>query len=76
MTADTGATRNRAGMAAKPMPGQAMRDPCRFNVKGGLLWTVAVVSFPIAGIAAQAAVGRINKARGLGSGSRPFPGRD
>jgi hypothetical protein len=38
-----------------------MGDP-RFNVKGWLLWTVAFVSFPLAGIAAQAAAGRINDA--------------
>jgi len=62
MTTDTSATRNRAGTAARPIPGQTMRDPRRFNVKGWLLWTVAFVSFPIAGIAAQAAVGRINDA--------------
>ena len=36
--------------------------PRRFNVTGWLLWTVGFVSFPIAGIAAQAAVGRINDA--------------
>ena len=34
----------------------------RFNVKGWLLWTAGFVSFPIAGIAAQAAAGRINDA--------------
>jgi hypothetical protein len=62
MTTDTSATRNRTGMAAGPMPEQAMGDPRRFNVKGWLLWTVAFVSFPIAGIAAQAAVSRINDA--------------
>ena len=39
-----------------------MGDPRRFNVKAWLLWTTAFVSFPIAGIAAQAAVGRINDA--------------
>jgi hypothetical protein len=39
-----------------------MGDPRRFNVKGWLLWTAGFVSFPIAGIAAQAAVGRINDA--------------
>jgi hypothetical protein len=44
------------------MPGQTMGDPRRFNVKGWLLWTAAFVSFPIAGIAAQAATGRINDA--------------
>src|SRR6476646_4645621 len=62
MTTDTSATRSRTGMAARPAPGQAMGDPRRFNVKGWLLWTVAFVSFPIAGIAAQATVGRINDA--------------
>jgi hypothetical protein len=62
MTTDTSATRNRAGMAARPMPGQTRGDPRRFNVKSWLLWTLALVSFPIAGIAAQAAVGRINDA--------------
>ena len=42
------------------MPGQATPDPRRFNVRGWLWWTAAFVSFPIAGIAAQAATGRIN----------------
>ena len=37
-----------------------MGDSRRFGVKGWLLWTAAFVSFPLAGIAAQAAVGRIN----------------
>ena len=59
MSTDTGATRT--GMA-RPTPGQARGDPQRFNVKSWLLWTAAFVSFPIAGIAAQAAVGRINDA--------------
>ena len=59
MTTDpTSATRNRTGVAARPAPGQAMQDR-RFNVKGWLLWTAG---FPIAGIAAQAAAGRINDA--------------
>jgi len=62
MTADTSATRNRTGMAARPMPEQAMGDPRRFKVKGWLLWTAGFVSIPIAGIAAQATVGRINDA--------------
>jgi hypothetical protein len=62
MTTDTSATGGRAGMAATPAPGQARGDPRRFNVKGWLLWTVAFVSFPIAGIAAGLAVGRINDA--------------
>jgi hypothetical protein len=61
-TEPASATRNRTGMAATPAPGQAMRDPRRFNVRGWLLWTAGFVSFPIAGIAAQAAVGRINDA--------------
>jgi hypothetical protein len=62
MTTDTSATRDRAGTAATPVPGQASGDPRRFNVKGWLLWTAAFVSFPIAGIAAGFAVGRINDA--------------
>jgi hypothetical protein len=63
MTTDTSATRNHTGMAARPMPEQqVMRNPRRFNVKSWLLWTVGFVSFPIAGVAAQAAVGRINDA--------------
>ena len=63
MTTDTSKpTRNRTGTAATPAPGQAMGDPRRFNVKGWLLWTAAFVSFPIAGIAAGLAVGRINDA--------------
>ena len=62
MTTDTSATRDRAGTAATPVPGQARGNPRRFNVKGWLLWTAAFVSFPIAGIAAGLAVGRINDA--------------
>jgi hypothetical protein len=62
VTTDTSPTRNRTGMAARPMPGQAMEDPRRFKVKSWLLWTAGFVSFPIAGIAAQAVVGRINDA--------------
>jgi hypothetical protein len=58
MTTDTSPT----GRAATPTPGQTMGDPRRFNVKSWLWWTVAFVSFPIAGIAAQAATGRINDA--------------
>ena len=60
MPTDTSATRT--GTAATPAPGPTRGDPRRFNVKGWLLWTVAFVSFPIAGIAAQATVGRINDA--------------
>ena len=60
MTTDTSTTRT--GTAATPAPGQARGDPRRFNVKGWLLWTAAFVSFPIAGIAAGLAVGRINDA--------------
>ena len=59
MTTDTSTTRT--GMAARPAPGQTLGDP-RFGVKGWLLWTAAFVSFPIAGIAAGLAVGRINDA--------------
>ena len=55
-------TRNRTGVAATPAPGQTMPGPRRFNVKGWLLWTAGFVSFPLAGIAAQAAAGRINDA--------------
>jgi hypothetical protein len=63
MTTDPiSATRNRTGVAATPAPGQTMQDSRRFNVKGWLLWTAGFVSFPIAGIAAQAAAGRINDA--------------
>ena len=62
MTTDTSPTRKRTGMAARPMPGQTIPDPRRFNVKGWLWWTAGFVSFPIAGIAAQAAVGRVNDA--------------
>jgi len=62
MTTDTSAARDRTGTAARPVPGQARGDPRRFNVKGWLLWTAAFVSFPIAGIAAGLAVGRINDA--------------
>ena len=61
-TSDTSATRTRAGAAATPAPGPTRGDPRRFNVKGWLLWTAAFVSFPIAGIAAGLAVGRINDA--------------
>jgi len=60
MPTDTSATRT--GTAATPAPGPARGDPRRFNVKGWLLWTAAFVSFPIAGIAAGLAVGRINDA--------------
>jgi hypothetical protein len=49
-------------MAARPAPGQAMGDPRRFNAKGWLLRTADFVSFPLAGIATQATVGRINDA--------------
>ena len=63
MTTDPiSATRTRTGVAATPAPGQTMPDPRRFDVKGWLLWTAAFVSFPIAGIAAGLAVGRINDA--------------
>jgi len=63
MTTDpTSATSNRSSAAVTRTPGQALPNPRRFNVKGWLLWTVGFLSFPIAGIAAQAAVGRINDA--------------
>jgi hypothetical protein len=60
MTTDTSATRT--GTAARPMPGQTMGDPRRFNVKGWLLWTAGFLSFPLAGIAAHTIAGRINDA--------------
>jgi len=62
MTTDTSATPYRTGIAATPMPEQTVGDPRRFKVKGWLLWIAGFVSFPIAGIAAQAAVGRVNDA--------------
>jgi hypothetical protein len=62
MTTDTSATRTGTGTASTPVPGPTRGDPRRFNVKGWLLWTAAFVSFPIAGIAAGLAVGRINDA--------------
>ncbi len=37
-----------------------MQDQHRFNVKAWLLWTAGFLAFPIAGLAAQAATGRIN----------------
>jgi hypothetical protein len=40
-----------------------MRDQHRFNTKAWLLWTSGFLAFPIAGIAAEAATGRINDAR-------------
>ena len=39
-----------------------MEDQHRFNVKAWLLWTVGFLAFPIAGLAAEAATGRINDA--------------
>ena len=39
-----------------------MRDQHRFNTKAWLLWTAGFLAFPIAGILAQAAAGRINDA--------------
>ena len=62
MTTNASGTRDPTGTAATPAPGPARGDPRRFNVKGWLLWTAAFVSFPIAGIAAGLAVGRINDA--------------
>jgi hypothetical protein len=61
-TEPASATRNRSGMTAMPAPGLALQIPRRFDVRGWLLWTAGFVSFPVAGIAAQAAVGRINDA--------------
>src|SRR6266511_3375142 len=37
-----------------------VRDQHRFNVTAWLLWTAGFLAFPIAGLAAQAATGRIN----------------
>jgi hypothetical protein len=62
MTTDSSPTRSSTGMAARPMPEQTVGDPRRFRVKGWLLWVVGFVSFPIAGVAAEVAVGRINDA--------------
>jgi hypothetical protein len=62
MTTDTSPTRSSTGMAARPMPEQTVGDPRRFRIKGWLLWVVGFVSFPIAGVAAEVAVGRINDA--------------
>ena len=39
-----------------------MQDPQRFNIRAWLLWTAGFLSFPIAGIAAEAVVGRIDDA--------------
>jgi len=39
-----------------------MRDQHRFNTKAWLLWTAGFLAFPIAGLLAQAAAGRINDA--------------
>jgi hypothetical protein len=40
-----------------------MQDQHRFNTKAWLLWTAGFLAFPIAGVAATAATGRINDAR-------------
>ena len=39
-----------------------MQDPHRFNVRAWLLWLAGFLSFPIAGIAAEAVVGRVDDA--------------
>ena len=39
-----------------------MQDPHRFNIRAWLLWLAGFLSFPIAGIAAEAVVGRIDDA--------------
>jgi hypothetical protein len=39
-----------------------MEDQRRFNVRAWMLWMVGFVAFPIAGVAAEAATGRINDA--------------
>ena len=61
-TNPTSATPNRSSVAVTRTPGQALQDLRRFNVKGWLWWTAGFLSFPIAGIAAEAAAGRINDA--------------
>jgi hypothetical protein len=63
MTTDpTSAARPGTGVAAEAAPERVMQDPRRFSVKGWLLWTLGFLSFPLAGVAAQAATGRINEA--------------
>jgi hypothetical protein len=39
-----------------------MQDPHRFNIRAWLLWLAGFLSFPIAGIAAEAVVGRVDDA--------------
>jgi hypothetical protein len=39
-----------------------MEGPRRFNTKAWLLWTAGFLSFPIAGVAATAVVGRVDEA--------------
>jgi hypothetical protein len=39
-----------------------MQDPHRFNMRGWLLWLAGFLSFPIAGLAAEAVVGRVDDA--------------
>ena len=39
-----------------------MQDPHRFNTRAWLLWLAGFLSFPIAGIAAEAVVGRVDDA--------------
>jgi hypothetical protein len=39
-----------------------MQDPHRFDARAWLLWTAGFLSFPIAGVAAQAVAGRIDDA--------------
>jgi hypothetical protein len=40
-----------------------MQDAHRFNLRGWLLWLAGFLSFPIAGLAAGAVVGRIDDAK-------------
>ena len=39
-----------------------MQDPRRFDLRGWLLWLAGFLAFPIAGLAAEAVVGRIDSA--------------
>jgi hypothetical protein len=39
-----------------------MQDPHRFDLKAWLLWTAGFLAFPVAGLAAEAAAGRIDDA--------------
>lgn len=63
MTTDpSSAARNRTGVAGGTHARAGQAEPRGFDVRGWLLWTVAFLGFPLAGIAAEAAVGRIDDA--------------